>query len=70
MQALSQTKTGEICTIKRMFGAPEVLNFLHRHQIREGSTIRVIQNRVGNLIIGMGSERIVIDCDAAQMIKV
>ena len=52
MQALSEIRTGAVCTIKWMFGTPEVLEFLHRHQIQEGSTIRVIQNRVENLIIG------------------
>ena len=46
------------------------MEFLHRHQIQEGSTIRVIQNRVENLIIGTDAYRIVIDSDAAQMIKV
>lgn len=70
MQALSEIRTGAVCTIKWMFGTPEVLEFLHRHQIQEGSTIRVIQNRVENLIIGTDAYRIVIESDAAQMIKV
>ena len=28
MQALSKKKTGDICTIKWMFGIPDVLDFL------------------------------------------
>ena len=31
MQALSEIRTGAVCTIKWMFGTPEVLEFLHRH---------------------------------------
>ena len=44
MQALSQTKRGESYTIKWMFGIPEVLEFMKRYQIQEGSQVQVIQN--------------------------
>ena len=47
MQALSTTKAGDVCTIKGMFGLPEVLDFMHRCQIQEGSTIQVIQGGPG-----------------------
>ena len=30
MQALSKKKTGDICTIKWMFGIPEILDFLRK----------------------------------------
>lgn len=30
MQALSKKKTGDICTIKWMFGIPDVLDFLRK----------------------------------------
>ena len=42
MQALSKKKTGDICTIKWMFGIPEILDFLRSRKIEEGSTIQVI----------------------------
>ena len=40
MQALSKKKTGDICTIKWMFGIPEILDFLRSRKIEEGSTYR------------------------------
>ena len=36
MQALSKKKTGDICTIKWMFGIPDVLDFLRSRKIKEG----------------------------------
>ena len=58
MQALSKKKTGDICTIKWMFGIPDVLDFLRSRKIKEGSTVQVIQRINGGLILGMdGNER-------------
>ena len=53
MQALSKKKTGDICTIKWMFGIPDVLDFLRSRKIKEGSTVQVIQRINGGLILGM-----------------
>ena len=61
MQALSKKKTGDICTIKWMFGIPDVLDFLRSRKIKEGSTVQVIQRINGGLILG---KRIAM-CDAA-----
>ena len=36
MQALSKKKTGDICTIKWMFGIPDVLDFLRSRKIKAG----------------------------------
>ena len=58
MQALSKKKTGDICTIKWMFGIPEILDFLRSRKIEEGSTIQVIQKMDGGLIFGMDGKRI------------
>ena len=41
MQSLSEVKAGAVCTIKWMFGNPQVMEFMHQHDIREGSTINV-----------------------------
>ena len=38
MQSLSEVKAGAVCTIKWMFGNPQVMEFMHQHDIREGST--------------------------------
>ena len=51
MQALSKKKTGDICTIKWMFGIPEILDFLRSRKIEEGSTIQVIQKMDGGLTV-------------------
>ncbi|EFE12453.1 hypothetical protein CLOM621_07229 [Clostridium sp. M62/1] len=37
MQVLTEARPGEICEIKWMFGAPEILDFMKRHHIEEGS---------------------------------
>lgn len=42
MQALSKKKTGDICTIKWMFGIPDVLDFLRSRKIKEA------QHRTGH----------------------
>ena len=62
MQALSKKKTGDICTIKWMFGIPEILDFMRSRKIEEGSTIQVIQKMDGGLILGMDGKRIAL-CD-------
>ena len=64
MQALSKKKTGDICTIKWMFGIPDVLDFLRSRKIKEGSTVQVIQRINGGLILGMDGKRIAM-CDVA-----
>ena len=50
MQALSKKKTGDICTIKWMFGIPDVLDFLRSRKIKEGSTVQVIQRINGGSV--------------------
>lgn len=70
MQALSKKKTGDICTIKWMFGIPEILDFLRSRKIEEGSTIQVIQKTDGGLILGMDGKRIALCDEAADRIQV
>ena len=70
MQALSKKKTGDICTIKWMFGIPEILDFLRSRKIEEGSTIQVIQKMDGGLIFGMDGKRITLCDEAADRIQV
>ena len=70
MQALSKKKTGDICTIKWMFGIPEILDFLRSRKIEEGSTIQVIQKMDGGLILGMDGKRIALCDESADRIQV
>ena len=60
MQSLSEVKAGAVCTIKWMFGNPQVMEFMHQHDIREGSTINVFQHGRDSMIIGMNNMRLAI----------
>lgn len=70
MQALSQTKPGEICTIKWMFGLPEVMKSMHDMDIHEGSTIRVLRKFHDSLIISSANRKIVLGNEVADRIQV
>ena len=70
MQALSNARQGESYTIKWMFGLPDVLDFLHRRHVEEGSTIRVIQQCRDSVIIGVQDIRLVLGYEVAEKIKV
>ena len=60
MQALSQTNAGDTCTIKWMFGVPEILETMRKMDIKEGSTIQVIQKCRDWLIIGSNNRRLAV----------
>ncbi len=70
MQALSNAKPGENYTIKWMFGVPAVLEFLHSHNVEEGSTIRLVQRCRNSVIIGVQDARFVLENEVADRIKV
>ena len=70
MRSLSEAKAGERCEIKWMFGIPEILDFMRERGVDVGSTVSVIQNRAGSLIIGAGSRRIAVSGEVAARIKV
>ena len=70
MQPLSQTTTGETCTIKWMFGVPEVLETMRNMNIKEGSTIQVIQKCRDWLIIGANERRLAVGTEVADRIQV
>ena len=70
MQPLSQTNIGDTCTIKWMFGVPEVLETMKNMDIREGSTIHVIQKCRGWLIIGANNRRLAVGNEVADRIQV
>ena len=70
MESLSNARRGETCTIKWMFGIPEVLDKIRKCKIDEGSEITVIQNSGRDLIIRSGEKRIAMSNDAATRIQV
>ena len=47
MQSLSEVKAGAVCTIKWMFGNPQVMEFMHQHDIREGKYHQCVPARKG-----------------------
>ena len=70
MHPLSMAKAGDVCTIKWMFGLPEVVAYMHSCQIREGSTIQVTKAGTDVLIIGSGDRRIALAPEIASRIQV
>ena len=66
MQNLSAQASGNACTIKWMFGAPEILNFLREGHIEEGSTVKVIQNFCGNMIVSAAGRQFAVSKDIAK----
>ena len=70
MQNLSAQASGNACTIKWMFGAPEILKFLREGHSEEGSTIKVIQNGCGNMIVSAAGRQFAVSKDIADRIKV
>lgn len=70
MYALSKAKSGEICTIKWMFGVPEVLEIMHGYQIDVGSTIHVVQNMTDRLIIKSDHVKLALSAEIADRIQV
>ena len=50
MQSLAKVQAGESCEIKWMFGNADVMNFLERYGIKEGSRIRVLGRVLDGLI--------------------
>lgn len=70
MQSLSEARTGDACTIKWMFGNPQVLEIMDRFDIREGSTVHVLQHGKDSMIIGFDHVRLAIGNEIADRIKV
>lgn len=70
MQSLSEARAGEACTIKWMFGSSQILDFMDQFGIKEGSTINVLQNGKGSMIIGCDDIRLAIGNEIADRIKV
>ena len=70
MQALSQTNTVDTCTIKWMFGVPEILDTMRNMDFKEGSTIQVIQKCRDWLIIGSNNRRLAVGNEVADRIQV
>ena len=42
MQALSQINAGDTCTIKWMFGVPEILETMRNMDIKEGTIMQAL----------------------------
>ena len=75
MQALTEIKPGESCTVKWMVTGARIAEWMEKHSITEGSSIkviriRVIQNCMGDLIIGTEKEKVAVGREIAFRIKV
>lgn len=70
MQSLTEARTGEACTIKWLLGNPQVMEIMDHFDIKEGSTIRVLQHGKDSMIIGSEGIRLAIGNEVAERIKV
>ena len=70
MQALTEMKPGEICTVKWMMAGAKIGEWMEKHSITEGSSIKVIQNCMGDLIIGTREGNVAVGREIACRIKV
>ena len=70
MQSLSKAMAGDACTVKWMFGVPELLRYLRANHIEEGSAIQVVQNCWGNMIVEAEGKHFAVSKDVADRIKV
>lgn len=70
MRSLTDMKQGTRCTVKWMFCLPEVLEFMHRYHIEQGSQIWVIQKEHGGMVIGTEDTRIALSREVTDRIKV
>ena len=70
MQKLSKAAIGRSYTIQWMFGADEVLDFLHAHHVEEGCDVQVIQKMTDGVIIAVQDTRFVLGNEIADRIQV
>lgn len=70
MESLANAKNGEICTIKWLLGDSGTVDMMNSYNIKEGSTIRVIEQCMGDVIIGFGNVRLALCNKAADRIKI
>ena len=70
MQALTEIKPGESCTVKWMVTGARIAEWMEKHSITEGSSIKVIQNCMGDLIIGTREGKVAVGREIAFRIKV
>lgn len=70
MQSLSEVNVGETCTIKWMFGNPQIMEFLRSNDIKEGSLIHVLCQLSSSTIIRTNDHRFALGDGVAERIKV
>ncbi|MDO5350624.1 MAG: FeoA family protein [Lachnospiraceae bacterium] len=70
MQSLSEIRAGEACTIKWMLGNVSIMEFLRSRNMKEGSLVRVLQQRNNGTIIRMDDRRFALGREVAERIKV
>ena len=70
MQKLSKAAIGRSYTIQWMFGADEVLDFLHAHHVEEGDHIQIIGKLQDALIVGVKGARFAMGNEIADRIQV
>ena len=70
MQALTEIKPGESCTVKWMVTGARIAEWMYILSISVGRGMRVIHNCMGDVIIGTEKEKVAVGREIAFRIKV
>ncbi len=70
MDSLMDARTGQVCTIKWMTGDESAMDVIRGYDIREGTTIQVIQSTAKDVIIRKNSVRLALGSEIAGRIKI
>ena len=70
MMPLTMAKTGESNFIKKVGGKPEIRQFLENLGFVAGSTVTVISEIRGNLIVSIKESRVAISSEMASKIMI
>ncbi len=70
MRSLSEVMQGNNCTVKWMLCLPEIVEFMHKYHIEQGSRLQVLQNTHGSMVIGTDNARIALSREITDRIKV
>ena len=56
--------------MKWMLCLPEIVEFMHKYHIEQGSHLQVLQNTHGSMVIGTDNARIALSREITDRIKV
>lgn len=70
MDSLMNARAGDMCTIKWMIGDADIMDRIRGYDIKEGTTVQVVQSTARDVIISRNSVRLALGSEIAQRIKI